>query len=270
MPLPCSGRQLNALGQRLAEAEPSDADVTLFAQVLDVYQAVLDRVEERLAELGFQATTRVKTTGTLVDKLRRDCTLKLKSIHDLAGARIVIDGTRHDQDVARDRIVDAFAACSKPPIVKDRRQAPSHGYRAVHVIVFPEDIPVEIQIRTVPQDRWAQAAESLGDSWGRGLRYGEGPDEPNSVAGSPFAPSLTRAQVVEKWTQVSDLIARMEQLDLDISDVQKLTRSGVVVEAGVLADLQRRLDESRVAGQAVVAELGYGHVWSQTVNEEQP
>jgi ppGpp synthetase/RelA/SpoT-type nucleotidyltranferase len=270
VPLPCSGRQLNALGQRLADGEPSDADIALFAQVLGVYQAVLDQVEQRLRELGFQATTRVKTTGTLVDKLRRDPTLKLRSIHDLAGARLVIDGTRRDQDAARDRIVEAFADCSRPPVVKDRRENPSHGYRAVHVIVFPEDIPVEIQIRTVYQDRWAQATEGLGDSWGRGLRYGEGPAEPNSLAGAPFAPSLTRAQVVGKWTQVSDVFASLEQLQLDMDAVEKLTDSGGRPDAGVLADLQRRLDDNSRAARALVAELGYGHIWSQTVSEEQP
>lgn len=195
---------------------------------------------------------------------------RVASIHDLAGARIVIDGTLRDQDATRDSIVEAFATCSKPPIVKDRRETPSHGYRAVHVIVFPENIPVEIQIRTPDQDRWAQATEVLGDNWGRGLRYGDGPDDPDSLAGPPFAPSLTRAQVVEKWTQISDLIARMEQLGLDVSDVRRLIDSGGRPDAAVLDDLERRLDENRRAGEAVSAELGYGGLWSQTVSEEQP
>ena len=121
VPVPCSGRQLNALGQRLADGTSSDADHALFAQVADAYQAVLDHVERRLRELGFEATTRVKTTGTLLDKLRRDPTLKLRSIHDLAGARIVIDGTLDDQDAAKARVIDAFASCPRPPVEKDRR-----------------------------------------------------------------------------------------------------------------------------------------------------
>jgi hypothetical protein len=155
------------------------------------------------------------------------------------------------------RIVEAFADCSKPPIVKDRRETPSHGYRAVHVIVFPEDIPVEIQIRTAGQDRWAQATEGLGDSWGRGLRYGDGPDKPDSLAGPPFAPSLTRAQVIQRWAQMSDLVADAEQLELDVSDVGRLVDSGTLPDAGVLQDLERRLDENRSALQALAAELGY-------------
>jgi ppGpp synthetase/RelA/SpoT-type nucleotidyltranferase len=269
VPLPCSGRQFNALGQRLAESEPSDADLALFAQVLGVYQAVLDQVEQQLADLDFQATTRVKTTGTLVDKLRRDPTLKIKSIHDLAGARIVIEGSRRDQDAVRDSVVAAFAACPKPPIVKDRRETPSHGYRAVHVIVFPEDIPVEIQIRTLWQDRWAQVTESLGDNWGRGLRYGDGPDEPDALAGSGFAPSLTRARVVELWTRSSDVLDRMERMDLEVAEFQRLSGSGQLVDAGKLADAQRRFDENRGAWQALVTELGYGHIVAQDVSEGQ-
>jgi ppGpp synthetase/RelA/SpoT-type nucleotidyltranferase len=164
--------------------------------VADAYQAVLDQVEQRLGELGFQATTRVKTTGTLLDKLRRDPTLKLRSIHDLAGARIVIDGNLNDQDQAKTDIIEAFVSCPRPPIVKDRRERPSHGYRAVHVIVFPENLPVEIQIRTDLQNGWAQFTEYLGDRWGRGLRYGLGPDEPDALAGGAFAGGLTRVQVI--------------------------------------------------------------------------
>jgi ppGpp synthetase/RelA/SpoT-type nucleotidyltranferase len=253
----------------LAEDAATDADIMLFAQVADVYQAVLDQVEQRLAELGFQATTRVKTTGTLVDKLRRDPTLKLKAVHDLAGARIIVDGNRLDQDAVRDSIMDAFASCSKPPSEKDRRKTPSHGYRAVHVIVFPDDIPVEIQIRTLFQDRWAQVAESFGDMWGRGLRYGLGPDEPYSLAGPPFGSSLTRAQVVEKWDQMSDQIDRMEQLEVEIAELGKLTGSGVLPDAEALAAVRGRFDEIRVAASSLVAELGIVPDGA-TVSEGQP
>lgn len=159
MPLPCSGRQLNALGQRLATQEISDADRALFAQVLDVYQAVLDQVERQLRELGFQATTRVKTTGT--------------------------------------------------------------------------------------------------------LRYGGGPDLPDSPASPPFDPSLTRAQAVDIWTQLSDVMAHAEELGLDIAEVQALIDSGTHPDPGVLDDLQRRLEEQSKAAQALATMLGYGGGWSQ-------
>lgn len=119
-----SGTQLNKLGDRLASPEPiSDADYALLGQVAEGYQAVLDKVEEKLQGLGYQATTRVKTTGTLVDKLRRSPHLKLKTIHDVAGARIVIDGGRWEQDQVVERIMEAFANCPKAPELIDRRES---------------------------------------------------------------------------------------------------------------------------------------------------
>jgi ppGpp synthetase/RelA/SpoT-type nucleotidyltranferase len=130
MPRPVSGKQLRKLGRRLAEPGPiSDEDYEMLAYVAEIYQAVLDKVEERLQQLGYQATTRVKTTGTLIDKLRRTPQLPLGSIHDVAGARIVLDGGRGEQDQVVERIVTAFADCPKPPQKIDRRAQPSHGYR---------------------------------------------------------------------------------------------------------------------------------------------
>src|SRR6516165_3405873 len=164
MSRPISGKKLAKLGRRLAAPGPiSDDDYAMLGHVAEIYQAVLDKVEERLQRLGYQATTRVKTTGTLVDKLRRPPQLPLGSIHDVAGARIVMDGGRREQDQIVERIVAAFSDCPKPPLKIDRRERPNHGYRAVHVIVFEDSTPVEIQVRTKMQDTWAQITEKLGD-----------------------------------------------------------------------------------------------------------
>lgn len=162
-----------------------------------------------------------------------------------------------------------FTTCAKPPIVKDRRTTPSHGYRAAHVIVFPEDIPVEIQIRTTSQDKWAQIAESLGDRWGRGLRYGAGPDEPDSPAEAPFGPSLTRAQAVELWTRMSDQIDLVEQLDLELGNLEKLVDSGDFPQPETLEAFKCRFEEGREGVQSLFAELGYGELAEPTVSEEQ-
>jgi ppGpp synthetase/RelA/SpoT-type nucleotidyltranferase len=217
MPRPISRTQLDKLGRRLARDEPiSDDDYRLLHLAAGMYQAELDAVEERLRHLGFQATTRVKTTGTLVDKLRRT-NLSLASIQDFAGARIVIDGTRQDQDQAVNRIVDAFQDCPRAPQRIDRRERPSYGYRAVHVIVYTATVPVEIQVRTKLQDAWAQISEKLGDIWGRGLRYGQGPDQPDQPI-DPAAPdSLTRAQVVELLAGMAETISELEKAQLSLA-----------------------------------------------------
>jgi len=212
---------MDKLGERLAASESISAeDYALLEEVADAYQAALDQVEARLRQLGFQATTRVKTTGTLVDKLRREHGLKLKAIHDLAGARIVIDGDRLEQDRAALRILGEFAG-PKDPIKKDRRKTPSFGYRAVHVIVFIESIPVEIQVRTRLQDGWAQTVEKLGDRWGRGLRYGAGPEQPGALAGLIFPPSWTRSQVVEALLDIAVQIDTLESVQREMQQLKE-------------------------------------------------
>src|SRR5205085_580408 len=52
----------------------------------------------------------------------------------------------------------------------------SYGYRAVHVIAFAGDLPVEIQVRTARQQRWAELSEKLSDIRGAEVKYGGGPE----------------------------------------------------------------------------------------------
>jgi ppGpp synthetase/RelA/SpoT-type nucleotidyltranferase len=218
MPLSMSGRQINKLGERLASPGPiSDDDYALLARVVNDYQVVLDQVESKLRGLGMQATTRVKTTGTLIDKLRRQPDLPLSAIRDIAGARIVIDGGRWEQDQVTDRIIEEFASCPKAPRLIDRRKQPSHGYRAVHVVVFEEGTPVEVQIRTKIQDTWAQITEKLGDAWGRGLRYGLGPDQADLRVDPANPDSVTRGKVIETLASVSETVAQIEEAEYKIA-----------------------------------------------------
>jgi len=181
-------------------------------------------------------------------------------MHDLAGARIVINGNYDDQDRATSRVIDIFASCPRPPLVKDRRKTPSYGYRAVHVIVFPENMPVEIQLRTDLQNGWAQFAERLGDLWGRGLRYGTGPDDPDLPAGNPFAKGLTRAQVVDIWAGMSDLLYDIERLDLELVAMQTLVDAGDTPGDEAIAGVHRRLRECRDAMKAQMGMLGLSTV----------
>jgi len=157
---------LDRLGARLAASGPvANADLEELSRAVGAYQKVLDEVKGQLTELGYRATTRVKTTGTLVDKLRRE-TARLSQVQTLAGARIVVRD-RKLQDEARDAICEAFESMGCTCKVIDRRENPTYGYRAVHVIVYWDGIPVESQIRTELQDTWAQIVERMGDRWGR-------------------------------------------------------------------------------------------------------
>jgi hypothetical protein len=120
--LPISRSQLDKLGDRLRDNDPPDpTDLELLDRVLTTYDRALQAVSHQLRDLGFAPTARVKSADTLLDKLRRHTSSRLKTVQDLAGARIVISGTITDQDTARDTIVRAFTSSASVPRVDDRR-----------------------------------------------------------------------------------------------------------------------------------------------------
>jgi ppGpp synthetase/RelA/SpoT-type nucleotidyltranferase len=210
MPLPVTKGEFNRLGDRLiAHDRPSEADLAQLRAVLSAYQQVLEQVKGQLHNLGFAPTDRVKTTPTMLDKLRRTHGMELSRMQDLAGARITVRNLAA-QDEARDKISEFYTAQACRWRVIDRRKDPRFGYRAVHLVVYVDDLPVEIQIRTELQDTWAQIVERLADRWGRGIRYGQAPENPTAVVRSgDFAAS--RSEAAEILMVLSDAVAAVEQ-----------------------------------------------------------
>ena len=198
--------QVDRLGKRLRASEiisPSDLELLQRYQIehLDALfevNEVLDRVLPDIAH-----TVRLKSVGTLHDKLRRQPT-RLSRVYDIAGARIVRKMGLAEQDELVARIVAAFPGARS----LDRRTAPQYGYRAVHVIVPVGGHLAEVQVRTDMQDGWAQLVETLGDVWGRQIRYGGDPDDPEHVVGDIVARR-------ELWTEVlayGESIATLEAM----------------------------------------------------------
>lgn len=201
---------MDSLGERISTGRPSESDLALLASLQNEHVPALEiavgilrshlRINgsARFEEAPVQLTSRLKTVGVIIDKLRRGISLSV--MQDIVGARIVGGMTLSQQDRLVERLVAGFASVR----IKDRRREPTHGYRAVHVIPTIDGFPVEIQIRTTMQDEWAQTMERLADEWGRGIRYGEPPD------GSTATIRGERAAVVEQWKFVSDAYAAFE------------------------------------------------------------
>jgi ppGpp synthetase/RelA/SpoT-type nucleotidyltranferase len=213
-----SRSQIDKLGRRLRRAGPnnvSDEDLDLLEAVLAAHGTVLATAQLRLAKtLGLPVTSRTKTTGTLVEKLQRSPNMALSRMQDIAGARLVAEMNRTDQDQLVARIVELFPGAE----VKDRRAEPSYGYRAVHVIVAVDQRLVEIQVRTVLQDLWAQVVERLADRWGRGIRYGDLPNDPDTeVVGS-----YTRRQIIELLMDHSERVNELEVLAVNLAAVETM------------------------------------------------
>ncbi len=212
-----TGNQVDALGRRLRDGtEVSVDDLGLLQELLDMHIAPLQQVNERLTTLGLTPHSRLKSTGTIIEKLRRE-RITLRGIHDLAGTRVVKQMTVSEQDELTSRVT-ALLPDSR---VIDRRATPNHGYRAVHVAARIDGRWVEIQLRTAHQDAWAQLMEHLADRVGRQVRYGLPPDEPGpgSVAdGGAW-------ELVARMMELSRLLA--EEEDLRNRGIRSPNRAGI-------------------------------------------
>jgi hypothetical protein len=92
-------------------------------------------------------------------------------MQDIAGCRIVVK-TSHEQGEAQALLGELFPGS----LLDDRRIRPSHGYRAIHLIVPVGEnrTVVEVQVRTELQHRWAELCEKLSDLHAPEVKYGGG------------------------------------------------------------------------------------------------
>jgi ppGpp synthetase/RelA/SpoT-type nucleotidyltranferase len=203
-----SREQINKLGKRLASGTTvSDEDLRALEELTACHLTALElgrpRVNSLATDLGtapLHIAHRPKTTQTIIEKLRREQGMMLARVQDLAGIRIVGALKSGEQDQMVAEIVRRFPADPREARIVDRRANPSHGYRAVHVIVSLEGITIEVQVRTFYQHLWADLMERLADRLGRQIRYGEPPTPPQGMSMST-AQSIINAMmgISEEW-----------------------------------------------------------------------
>lgn len=203
--------EINRIGERLRVDEPRAGDDLVLQEFLDAHGSALEGLVASLRTVVLRdgsflvPTSRVKTMGTLVEKLQRD-RFNLAEVRDIAGARVTVSGSLAMQDEVRDLILARFEGSR----AIDRRVDPRSGYRAIHIALKCEGCWAEIQIRTPLQHRWAETYERLADRVGRKIRYGEVP-----------APDTIAAQAVESMMSVSASIAVIEEAELQFEDMRK-------------------------------------------------
>jgi putative GTP pyrophosphokinase len=163
--------QLNKLGERLRKGQPSDDDLRALDAFRLSFAAACDQVAHELNKLGLKPVSRpAKSTASIIAKLNRERS-RLSKMQDIAGCRVEVDNTAQ-----QDRVVKDIVAKFSDAVEYDRRLKPSHGYRAVHLVVDLHGFLVEIQVRTSLQHGWASAVESLADRIDPDIKYGGGPE----------------------------------------------------------------------------------------------
>jgi len=77
--------------------------------------------------------------------------------------------------IVQDKVIESLIASFPNSRIVDRRDNPSHGYRAVHIIPVILNKPIEIQVRTALQHKWSEISEKLADLYDPAIKYGGGP-----------------------------------------------------------------------------------------------
>jgi putative GTP pyrophosphokinase len=165
-----SKTQVDRLGDRLKKGNITEADLRLLDQYrrsfTEAYEVVVGTIRK---ELALEPTGRpAKSTTSISEKLRRE-SIRLTQIQDIAGCRLIVSDIENQEAVAQ-----SLKSLFESTIVIDRRQQPSHGYRAVHVIARCRDKMIEIQVRTSLQHLWAELSEKFTDVIDPAIKYGGG------------------------------------------------------------------------------------------------
>jgi len=164
--------QIDRLGSRLKVGRITEDDRLLLdsyrRSFVDAYGHVVTTITQVLQPKPTGRPT--KSTTSVIEKLQRE-SIRLSQMQDIAGCRIVVDSV-----AVQSEVVSRLAALFPRHTIVDRRQQPSHGYRAVHLIVREGEKPVEIQIRSRLQHLWAELSEKCSDVVDPAIKYGGGPE----------------------------------------------------------------------------------------------
>ncbi len=118
------------------------------------------------------------------------------------------------------------------PRVVDRRERPSHGYRAIHIVVLVRERAVEIQLRTALQHLWAELCEKLADTFGADIKYGGGSEKIRRL----LSTSSQRVSEIERIEE--KFFATDAEIDEQPQAVQAAWRAG-------LSDTRQQMERER-------------------------
>ena len=121
---------------------------------------------------GAKVAQRLKRAPQIVNKLLRQPRMQLARMEDIGGCRAVLTSPEHVRDVAeRMRI--------RWPIHRERDYAAepkASGYRAMHFVTERDGKRIEVQLRTIGQQAWADAVERFATAYDLPLKDEEGPE----------------------------------------------------------------------------------------------
>jgi hypothetical protein len=158
----------------------------------------VDRGDARV-QGRIEVTQRLKRLDTLIGKLGRERG-DVTQMQDVGGVRAVLPDLRHVY-VVRRRLLKSWGIVRERDYIAEPK---SSGYRALHLIVRRMGYPIEVQLRTVGQDAWANTVEETSRQIGVDLKFGAGDELSDSI-----------------FLAMAELFARFDRDELSRDDLLK-------------------------------------------------
>ena|SRR5882724_4465674 len=232
-----SKNQINRLGDRLRTGDVGESDLRLLdnyrRSFTDAYEDVVVRIRD---QLGLEPTGRpAKSKTSIIEKLRRERT-RLSRMQGIAGCRVIVPDI-----LTQDEVVAGLNGLFEKSIVVDRREHPSHGYRAVHVIVDSAGRLVEIQVRTSLQHLWAELSEKLSDVVDSAIKYGGGDEDAVRVL-MVMSETIKAQEAKESWL-LGSLLVNDPQGDSDETYSEELKTKDIMKQRIEIEQLLKAIGE---------------------------
>ncbi len=177
----------------------------------------VDKEEGRIGRRT-EVVQRLKREITMIDKLAREPKMQVTQMQDIGGVRALLPSLPHVYAVGR-RLRKTWTIIRVRDYIAEPKPS---GYRALHLIVRRGGYPVEVQLRTVLQDAWANQVEEDGRRIGVGLKFGAGTTDIHAyyLAVSDAFTFLDRGETIpaelvaalsERYAKIRGTLSRGEQ-----------------------------------------------------------
>jgi putative GTP pyrophosphokinase len=157
------------------------------------------RAEAALVGGRVDVSQRLKRRATIIGKLDREPKMDLTRMADIGGVRARLPTLRDLNAVSR-RLKKTWTVVRTRDYIASPKRS---GYRALHHVVKRDGRLIEVQLRTVLQDAWANQVEEDGRQLGVGFKFGAGDSEVHDyyrVVAAVFA-------VIDQGDEIPDLLA---------------------------------------------------------------
>lgn len=151
-----------------------------------------------------EVAQRLKRLPTIVEKLEREQG-RVTQMHDIGGVRALLPNQRHVYTLSR-RLRKTWKIVRFRDYIAEPK---SSGYRALHLIVDRSGFAIEVQLRTIAQDIWANVVENQSREHGVGFKFGAGPAEAHATF---VALANTLAQFDRGELSQEELLATLENV----------------------------------------------------------